>query len=115
MTGKSDEKIYPAGDVTELAKFTKGKWNNWIDNQLKHFSEGKPEGWGYEISYSIIIDKDGKVRDGQIIKGCEYPEINAEFKQILTQIPDWKPARVWGTAVTVLYKEKIIMRSVEKK
>ena len=113
-TRKSDEKIYPAGDVTELAKFTEGKWNNWIGNQLKHFSEGKPEGWGCEITYSIIIDKNGKVRDGQIIKGCDYPEINAEFKQILTQIPDWKPAKVWGTTVTVLYKETIVMRSVEK-
>ena len=99
----SNEIIYPAGDVTELAKFTKGKWNDWLGNQLKDFSEGKPNSWKYKIQYSFIIDKKGNVRDGHIIKGSEYPEINAAFEQILTQIPDWKPAKKGGKEVNVLY------------
>ena len=111
---KSDEIIYPAGDVTESAKFSKGDWSLWIQNQLKHFNEGKPKSMEYQITYSFVIDKNGKVRDGHIIKGCDYPEINAAVEQILTQVPDWKPAKKRGNAVTVLYKEIIIMRSVEK-
>jgi beta-lactamase regulating signal transducer with metallopeptidase domain len=102
-TVNSDEIIYPAGDVTELAKFTNGKWDDWMKNQLKHFSEGKPTR-EYKIRYSFIIDKNGKVRDGHIIKGSDYPEINTAYEQILTQIPDWKPAKRLGTAVNVYYR-----------
>jgi len=111
---KSDGIIYPAGDVTESAKFSNGNWGMWIQNQLKHFNEGKPKSLEYQITYSFIIDKNGKVRDGHIIKGCDYPEINAAVEQILTQIPDWKPAKKRGNEVSVLYKEIILMRSVEK-
>ncbi|HZK95607.1 MAG TPA: M56 family metallopeptidase [Prolixibacteraceae bacterium] len=111
---KSDGIIYPAGDVTESAKFSNGNWGIWMQNQLKHFSEGKPKSWECQITYSFVIDKNGKATDGHIIKGCDYPEINTAVEQILTQIPDWKPAKRMGNAVTVLYKEIITMRSVEK-
>lgn len=112
-----DDKVYPAGDVTEKAEFPNGKWNEWIGNQLKHFSEGKPNGWGFTIKYSIVIDKTGKVRDGKIIKGSDYPEINTEFKRILTQIPDWTPAKKNGVAVNVMLTEAFATKInvVEKK
>jgi len=111
---KSDGIIFPAGDVGESAKFSNGNWSIWIQTQLKHFSEGKPKSWECQIKYSFVIDKNGKTRDGHIIKGCDYPEINAAVEQILTQIPDWKPAKKGGNAVTVLYKEIITLRSAEK-
>jgi len=111
---KSDGIICPAGDVTESAKFSNGNWGIWMQNQLMHFSEGKPKSWECQITYSFVIDKNGKATDGHIIKGCDYPEINTAVEQILTQIPDWKPAKRMGNAVTVLYKEIITMRSVEK-
>jgi beta-lactamase regulating signal transducer with metallopeptidase domain len=97
----SDEIIYPAGDVTEMAKFTQGKWEEWMNNQLKNIDEGKK----YKITYSFIIDKNGKIKDGHIIKASEYPEINAAMEKILTKIPDWNPAKKGGIAVNVLYKE----------
>jgi hypothetical protein len=112
-----DDKVYPANDVTEKAKFSNGEWSQWIGNQLKHFSEGKPNGWGFTIKYSIVIDKTGKVRDGKIIKGSDYPEINTEFKRILTQIPDWTPAKKNGVAVNVMLTEAFATKInvVEKK
>ena len=112
-----DDKVYPANDATEKAEFPNGKWNEWIGNQLKHFSEGKPNGWGFAIKYSIVIDKTGKVRDGKIIKGCDYPEINTEFARILTQIPDWNPAKKNGVAVNVMLTEAFATKInvVEKK
>jgi len=97
----SDEIIYPAGDVTEMAKFTQGKWEEWMNNQLKNIDEGKK----YKITYSFIIDKNGKIKDGHIIKPSEYPEINSAIEKILTKIPNWNPAKKGGIAVNVLYKE----------
>ncbi|MDP3645045.1 MAG: M56 family metallopeptidase [Bacteroidota bacterium] len=113
-TVNSDDIIYFAGDVSEMAKFTLGKWDDWIGDQLKHFNEGKPIGWKYRIAYSFIIDKNGKVRDGHITKGCDYPEINAAYEKILAQIPDWKPARRGNASVSVYIRFSAGARIVEK-
>ena len=72
-----------------------------MKNQLKEFEGSKK----YKITYSFIIDKNGKVKDGHIIKPSEYPEINSAIEKILTKIPDWNPAKKGGMAVNVLYKE----------
>jgi len=101
----SDEIIYPAGDVSEAAKFTQGKWGDWMKNRLNQLSEGKSNSLEYKITYSFIIDKNGKVSDGHLIQACDQPEINAAAEKMLTQIPDWNPAKKNGVAVNVLYKE----------
>ena len=113
----SDDIVYSVSDVAQKAEFPNGKWSEWIGNQLKHFSKGKPNGWGFAIKYSIVIDKTGKVRDGKIIKGCDYPEINTEFERILTQTPDWTPAKKNGVAVNVMLTEAFATKInvVEKK
>jgi beta-lactamase regulating signal transducer with metallopeptidase domain len=116
-TNTSNEIVYSVSDVTEKAKFSNGEWSQWIGNQLKHFSEGKPNGWGFTIKYSFVVDKTGKVRDGKIIKGCDYPEINSEFERILTQTPDWTPAKKNGVVVNVIITEALVQKInvVEKK
>jgi beta-lactamase regulating signal transducer with metallopeptidase domain len=103
-TVNSDDIVYFMGDVSESAKFAQGKFGDWITSQLNNYPEFKSKGWEYTISYSFIIDKNGKVRNGHIIKGCDYPEINAAYEKILTQIPDWEPATRGGARVSVYNK-----------
>lgn len=114
-TVTSNEIVYSVSDVTEKAKFSNGDWSQWIGNQMKPLIKGKPIGWEFTIKYSIVIDKTGKVRDAQIIKGCDYPEINTEFKRILTQAPDWIPAKKNGVAVHVIITEAFVQKIVESK
>ena len=102
-TVNSDEIIYPAGDVSSLATFTQGKWDEWMRNQLKLHMKDIPDDLEYKIMIGFIIDKNGKVRDARIVKGCDYPEINEAYKKVLAIIPDWKPAIKYGVAVSVLY------------
>jgi hypothetical protein len=97
----SDDIVYFMGDVSESAKFTQGKFNDWISNQLNNYPEVKSKTRKYTISFSFIIGKNGKVRDGHIIKGSDYPEINAAYEKILTQIPDWEPAKRGGESVSI--------------
>ena len=125
----SDDLIYFAGDVSESAKFThvskperlQGKFNNWILSQFDNYPEIKSKGeesietipakdnrpehkvkvFKHSITYSYIIGKDGKVRDAHIIKGSGYPEIDAAWEKILSQIPDWEPAKRGGANVSV--------------
>ena len=100
-TAGSDDLVYFAGDVSDMAKFTQGKFNDWISSQLNNYPEIKSKALKYTITYSYIIGKNGKVRDGHIIKGTDYPEINVAYEKILTQIPDWEPAKRSGESVSV--------------
>ena len=108
----SDEIIYPHGDVSKSAKFTQGKWENWWRSQLKSHIKDIPEGLEYQIFFGFIIDKNGKVSDAHIIKGCDTPEINEAYKKALAQIPDyWEPAKKGNTVISI-YKTEMDVRKV---
>ncbi len=120
-TAGSDDLVYFSGDVSDLAKFTQGKFGDWISSQLKNYPEirsyGKetietfPAKDGHPavkakvrrvtLSYSFIIGKDGKIRDAHIVKGSGYPEVDAAYEKMLSQIPDWIPAKRGGASVSV--------------
>ena len=102
-TLKSDEIIYPAGDVSSLATFSQGNWGDWWSSQLKSYMKDIPDDLEYKIMIGFIIDKNGKVRDARIVKGCDYPEINEAYEKVLAKIPDWKPAIKGDAVVSVLY------------
>ena len=101
----SGEIIYPADDVTTSAKFIGGKWDDWFRNELDQLLNDRYDSLEYTIYYGFIIEKNGKVRDGHIIRPSEYEEINAAYEKILAQIPDWKPALRIGKTVSVFRTE----------
>jgi hypothetical protein len=101
-TVNSDDIIYFMGDVSESAKFTQGKFDDWWISQANNYPEIKSK--SNKLTYSFIIDRYGKVKDAHILKGCEYPEINAAYEKILTKIPDWEPAKRLGVKVSVYNK-----------
>jgi beta-lactamase regulating signal transducer with metallopeptidase domain len=109
----SDDIVYFAGDVSKMAKFAQGKWIDWMNSQISPFAKKYNDG-SYKITYSFIIGKDGKVRDGHIIKGCDNPELNTEFEKILTQIPDWQPAIRLDAPASVYYREVLPITIVHK-
>jgi hypothetical protein len=117
----SNELVYFAGDVSDGAKFTKGKYNDWLAEQLNNYPQIKSLGEEsiknfpakdghpafkakvrkHSISYSFVIGKDGKVSNAHIIKGSGYTEIDAAYEKILSQMPDWEPAKRLGLNVSV--------------
>jgi beta-lactamase regulating signal transducer with metallopeptidase domain len=97
----SDDFVYFMGDVSQSAKFTQGKFNDWMNSQLNNYPDIKSKFKEYKISYSFIVDKNGKTRDGHVTKGSDYPEVNAVYEKILTQIPDWEPAMRGSARVSV--------------
>jgi beta-lactamase regulating signal transducer with metallopeptidase domain len=103
-TVNSDDLVYFSGDVTDMAKFTQGKWGDWMMNQLNNSPEIKSKIGQYKLSYSFIVDRNGKVRDAHLIKQCDFPEVNAAYEKILARIPDWEPAKRLGAKVSVYYR-----------
>ena len=102
-TVNSDEITYFAGDVSKAAKFSQGNWQNWFHPQIVELTGGKCKELNYSLMISFIIDKNGKVRDARLSNKCEYPEINAAYEKVLTQIPDWTPAMRGDENVSVYY------------
>ncbi|HEY5590900.1 MAG TPA: M56 family metallopeptidase [Paludibacter sp.] len=113
----SDDIVYFMGDVPQSAKFTQGKFNDWMNSQLNNYPDIKSKFKEYKISYSFIVDKNGKTRDGHVNKGSDYPEVNAVYEKILTQIPDWEPAMRGRAKVSVYFNimSGAVVRSVTKK
>ncbi len=100
-----DELVYFAGDVSSMAKFKNGKWNDWLGSELFKILGDKYDSVEYRIYYFFIIDDNGKVREGHVTKPCNYPEINAAYNKVLAQIPDWYPAKRLGKTVSVYNRE----------
>lgn len=107
----SDDTIFFMGDVSQSAKFTQGKFNDWMKSQLNNYPEFKSKYKEYKISYSFIVDKNGKTRDGRVSKGSDYPEVNEAYGKILTQIPDWEPAKRGSDKVSVYFNVIICAKS----
>lgn len=104
----SDDMVFFAGDVSQMAKFKQGELSDWMQSQLINdvpdiTSRAHDD---FTISFSFIVDKNGKVRDAHIIRECDDPEINAAMEKILAQIPDWDPAWRGSERVSVYYKYK---------
>lgn len=114
-TVNSDDLVYFAGDVNQLAKFSQGKFGHWIQNQLDNYPDAKLliQSKEFRISFSFIVDKNGQVRDGHVTKGCDYSEINEAYNKILSQIPDWEPAMRGNDRVSV-YWERMSINSVDE-
>ena len=102
-TVNSDDIVFFMGDVSQSAKFTQGKFNDWMKNQLNNYPEVKSIHKEYRLSYSFIVDKNGKSRDGHVTKGSDFPEINSAYEKILAQIPDWEPAKRGADKVSVYF------------
>jgi hypothetical protein len=119
-TVNSDDLIYFAGDVSKAAKFKQGEFDAWFSRQLKNYPEaiseveskvpattvpGHPELKARECSltYDFIIGRDGKVRDAHIVRSSGLPSVDAAYEKILSQIPDWEPAKRGTVNVSVYY------------
>jgi len=107
-TVNSNDLIYFVGDVSDGPKFSQGKYNDWLANQLKNYPEIKSKGTEsietkvkVTIAYSFIIGKDGKVRDAHVVQSSGYPDVDATFNKILAQMPDWVPAKRGREVVSV--------------
>lgn len=101
----SDDFVYFMGDVSKMASLKEGDWGNWMKDQflnnVPETDDGDVE--NFELSYSFIIDKSGKVRDAHVIRSSD-PEIKTAVEEILAQIPDWNPAMRLGEPASVYNK-----------
>ena len=76
----------------------------WVYPNLKYPESAVRAGVQGRVMVDFIIDKEGKVTDGRVVKSVD-PELDEEAVRVVSASPKWKPGRMGGrkvrTSVTV--------------
>lgn len=70
----------------------------WVYPYLKYPAEAVRDGIQGTVQVNFVIDKDGKVRDVEVVKSVD-PLLDAEAVKVISASPKWRPARVNGQKV----------------
>ena len=71
----------------------------WVYPYLKYPDQAVKDGIQGTVHVSFVIDKDGKVRDVEVVKSAD-PLLDAEAVKVISASPKWRPARVNGQKVS---------------
>lgn len=71
----------------------------WVYPYLKYPAEAVKDGIQGTVQVSFVIDKEGKVRDVEVVKSVD-PRLDAEAVKVISVSPKWRPARVNGQKVS---------------
>lgn len=71
----------------------------WVYAYLKYPAQAVKDGIQGTVQVNFVIDKDGKVRDVEVVKSVD-PLLDAEAVKVISASPKWRPARVKGQKVS---------------
>ena len=93
----------PLALVEEKPEFCGGdvlKFRQWAHGQVVYPEYAIKNGVQGRVMLRFVIDKDGKVKNVQVLKGV-HELLDAEAVRVVLSSPDWKPGRQKGEAVDV--------------
>ena len=90
--------------VEKQAEFPGGsiKMYQFLQENINYPSEAQKANVSGELYVSFVVDKDGSIQEIQILKGLGFGT-EEEAIRILRAMPRWRPGKVAGRAVKVLY------------
>ncbi|MCE1199370.1 MAG: TonB family protein, partial [Marinilabiliales bacterium] len=90
--------------VEEMPEYPGGQ-NALIDylvKNLKYPEEAKKAGITGKVFVTFVVNAEGKVENAKIARSAS-PSLDAEALRLVGQMPDWKPGKQRGVAVSVAY------------
>jgi TonB family protein len=100
-----EEAKFPGGDE-EMVKY--------FMLNLRYPTRAFEESISGEVIVSFLIDEKGEISDAKVIKGLGYG-CDEEAIRVVHNMPQWKPARMKGKPVRVMYKLPIVFELPEKR
>jgi protein TonB len=91
--------------VDEMPKFKGGdinKFREWVQKKTKYPDLATINGIQGKVYVTFIVEKDGSVTNGKIVKGVD-PLINDEALKAVMSSPKWSPGKLRGESVRVSY------------
>jgi periplasmic protein TonB len=90
--------------VDEMPQFPGGEAEmmKYIQKNLKYPSLEKDTNVSGTIYIQFVVDKTGTIKNPKIFKGIS-PSLDEEALRVVRSMPKWKPGKLKGSAVDVLY------------
>jgi len=90
--------------VEEMPEFPGGELalRNFIAENIKYPVEAKDKGIQGKVFVTFVVNSKGKVENAKIARGVD-PSLDNEALRVVGQLPEWKPGKQKGEAVSVSY------------
>jgi TonB family protein len=90
--------------VEQMPEFPGGEvaLRKYISENIKYPVEAKEKGIQGKVFVTFVVNSTGKVEKAKIARGVD-PLLDAEALRVVEQLPEWKPGRQKGEAVSVSY------------
>ncbi len=89
-------------DQPPLFKGGEKKLYKYISKHINYPPAAKQNGKEGKVLVSYVINASGKIERVQVLKGIDK-ELDAEAVRVVSSLPDWKPGKLAGKDVNVLY------------
>ncbi|MBR5855724.1 MAG: TonB family protein, partial [Bacteroidales bacterium] len=97
---------------TSSPVYTENFYNNfkfWVFQNLTYPEIAKKEGLQGTVYVSFVVDKNGKVTNVKVIRGC-HESLDKEAVRVISSSPDWVPAKIGNINVPVTYTFSVIFQ-----
>ncbi|MDT3405425.1 energy transducer TonB [Mucilaginibacter terrae] len=84
--------VFPGGEKA---------FGQYLNKNLRYPKKAKDKKIQGKVFVSMIIEKDGSVKNVQVARGTSSPELNAEAVRVLAVSPKWTPGQQNGKVVRV--------------
>ncbi|MCH5242533.1 MAG: energy transducer TonB [Muribaculaceae bacterium] len=105
-----EEEIFDT--VEEPAQFPGGQnaLNRWISDNLQYPESAKKNDIQGRVIVKFVVEKDGSNTSAEIDRSVDK-DLDQEALRIVSIMPKWKPATIWGEPVRSYYKLTVTFRN----
>ncbi|WP_295767219.1 energy transducer TonB [uncultured Mucilaginibacter sp.] len=100
QTAESNQ-VYSVAQKMPVFMGGNGAFEKYIAKNLRYPKKAKDKKIQGKVYVSMIIEKDGSVKNVQVARGTSSPELNAEAVRVLAASPKWTPGQQNGKVVRV--------------
>ena len=91
--------------VEDMPEFPGGEEDlrKFIAENVEYPEDAKAQKQEGKVFVKFVIDKEGNVRDAEIVNGTRFESLNNEALRVIKSMPQWKPGKQRGQNVNVSF------------
>ena len=94
-------KVYEIVDQTPAFK---GDMVAYLSNHINYPEAARQAGVEGRVGIKFIVNKNGKVEQPEVMRSSGSPLLDQEALRVVTSMPNWKPGKLKGRAVSVYFQ-----------
>lgn len=103
----SNQKIYD--EVEEMPEFPGGygAMMSYLGNNIKYPVVAQENGIQGRVIVGFVVETDGSISDIKVKRSVD-PSLDREALRVIKAMPKWKPGKLNGSAVRVIYTVPVV-------